>query len=79
MNRVRWITALLFGTLILCCFPGAAALARSAVDVDHDSAMTVVFRNTTKSGAEERVSRAEFRIYRLSLVRRLYRPEGKLP
>ena len=71
MNRVRWITALLFGTLILCCFPGAAALARSAVDVDHDSAMTVVFRNTTKSGAEERVSRAEFRIYRIADIDRV--------
>ena len=70
MNRFRRIVSLLFGTLILCCFPGAAALARSAVDVDHDSAMTVVFRNTTKSGAEERVSRAEFRIYRIADIDR---------
>ena len=71
MNRFRRIVSLLFGTLILCCFPGAAALARSAVDVDHDAAMTVVFRNTATGGAEERVSNAEFRIYRIADIDRV--------
>ena len=71
MNRFRRIVSLLFGTLILCCFPGAAALARSAVDVDHDAAMTVVFRNTTAGGAEERISNAEFRVYRIADIDRI--------
>ena len=70
MNRFRRITALLFSTLILCCFPGAAALARSAVDVDRDAALTVVFRNTAADGAEERISNAEFRIYRIADIDR---------
>ena len=71
MNRFKRIIALLFGALILCCFPGAAALARSAVDVDRDAELTVVFRNTTTGGAEERISNAEFRVYRIADIDRI--------
>ena len=71
MNRFRRIAALFFSTVILCCFPGAAALARNSVDVDRDCELTVTFRNTAADGTEERISGAEFRIYRIADIDRV--------